>query len=81
MNNILDKYITQLSFLYERVPFKNMNELLYILFGVLVIYYLFGNVLTLIGLIVVLFWIYQYWEKRDEINKKIGISYPWNGKI
>lgn len=80
MNHTVDYLLSQIEF-YSKVKFNNMNELLYLLIIVLVIYYLFGNIFTFIGLLFVIFWIHKYWNNRNEINKKYGISVPWDGKM
>lgn len=80
MNQTVDYLLSQIEF-YSKVKFNNMNELLYLLIIVLSIYYLFGNIFTFIGLLFVIFWIHKYWNNRNEINKKYGISVPWDGKM
>lgn len=70
------KYLQEFTNVYEYISklfYSNdpKYSLIIILLTMLLIYYVLGKVFAFIGFIVCMYYIYQYWYNRDNINNKI----------
>jgi|LakMenEpi03Aug12_release.lakeMendotaPanAssembly.Ray.scaffolds.fasta_scaffold490624_3 hypothetical protein len=68
--NYIEKVLIYIKDLFNSSDPK--YSLIIILLTMLVIYYLLGKVFAFIGFIVCMYYLYQYWKNRENINKIIN---------